>query len=402
MNLFKRGVFGSLIAFILFVGILYPQNPYWSAGQKPTKNETLDINEIPIKQPTALERAIDPEKYILGPGDVFVVNILSTDNINFTVTVGPTGDVLIPAVGIMNLNGEKLSDATTKMINSVQKSFPNAKIFISLMNIREFKIQIIGPVGKPGYYTITPVTRLNEIIDQANGFRNFAEEFNIRIERSDGSIKKINYLKYMMDGDLTNNPTFIEGDKIVVPFGDLDKEGIIIRGAIDSIGYDIIEEGESLANFLFRRINFRPESDLQSIIITRKDNRKNTFLTVYPENFSKTILKPGDSIDILRERGVNVNGFVQKPGLFNFFPGYSYLDYINMAGGNTIEGDVDRTIIRHMDGQVESVKNATIKRGDVIIVPRNRKNIIFGDLSILQLLVSVSTLFLTYYAAVHY
>ncbi|MDD5231590.1 MAG: hypothetical protein PHC43_09695, partial [Candidatus Marinimicrobia bacterium] len=112
-----------------------------------------------------------------------------------------------------------------------------------------------------------------------------------------------------------------------------------------------------------------------------------------------TTLKAGDAIDILAERSVSVNGFVQSPGSFYFFPGYTALDYINMAGGNSIEGDIDRTIVRHLDGNIENISSATLQRGDVIIVPRSWKNVAYGELSVLQIIVSVSTVILTFIAA---
>ena len=66
--------------------------------------------------------------------------------------------------------------------------------------------------------------------------------------------KKINFLNFLREGDLKSNPTFLEGDIILVPFGDLYLNSVSIRGHIENAGYDIIEENESLLSFLNRSV----------------------------------------------------------------------------------------------------------------------------------------------------
>ncbi|MCD6441600.1 MAG: SLBB domain-containing protein [Candidatus Marinimicrobia bacterium] len=353
----------------------------------------------PEQQIFSLETAINPDEYIVGPGDILGINIITTQNFTFTLTVGPTGELLIPSVGAIDINGKSLLIAQNEIKDFISCTYTNAKVSVTLLNIRNFKVQVIGAVNSPGFIDVTPITRLDQIIDEVEGFHQFAEEYNIKITRANGTTESVNFLKYLTDGKLTNNPTFLEGDRIFVPFGDVDKEGVVIRGSIAGSGYDIIQKGETLGDFLFRRAKFSTNADLESVTITRMENGKELFMTVFPKDFHKTVLKPGDAIDILRERGISVNGFVQAPGGFSFFPGYTYLDYINMAGGNTAEGDVERAIVRHLDGTIEKGKEAEIKRGDVIIVPQTRIYVLFGDMSVLQVLSAVTSVVLTFIAA---
>ena len=54
---------------------------------------------IPRNTDIYLEDTIDPEEYIVGPGDEFSFNMLSSDGIvSLHLKISPTGDVLIPAV----------------------------------------------------------------------------------------------------------------------------------------------------------------------------------------------------------------------------------------------------------------------------------------------------------------
>ena len=368
----------------------------------PTKVSPQQIPQMvePFEEYFALEEAVDPATYIVGPGDKFGLNILTSENISLSLVVSPTGDLLIPSVGIVNIAAKTLAEAFS-IIESFVKSqaYPNAKINTTLINVRQLQIQISGAVNKPGFYIVTPLTRLHEIVEQAEGFHQFAQEYNIKISRANGDNNVINYLDFLRNGSLTSDPTFLEGDRIFVPFGDVDKEGVVIRGSIAGSGYDIIQKGETLGDFLQRRAKFSEEADLESVTITRVENKKEKFLTIFPKDFKTTVLKPGDSVDILIERGVSVNGFVQTPGGYTFFPGYTSSDYINLAGGNTVEGDPNKSIVRHLDGTIEKGQSVLIRRGDVVVVPRTRKSVLFGDSSILEISASLTTVILTFIAA---
>ena len=71
---------------------------------------------------------------------------------------------------------------------------------------------------------------------------------------------------------MNSNPTFLEGDIISVPFGDLHLNSVSFEGHLDNAGYDIIEKNEKLLSFLNRSIDLTKESNLMSILVTRKDN----------------------------------------------------------------------------------------------------------------------------------
>lgn len=347
----------------------------------------------------SLEKAIDPADYIVGPGDELGLNILTSENLTWPLKVTPTGDLLIPSVGTIHVSGKTLKQVVEDVQQFIiEQAYPNAKVNLVLVNVRRFQIQITGAVNRPGFKTVTPINRLTDVIGKSRGFHQFAREFDITIERANGSVDKVNYLRFLVEGNLSNNPTFLEGDKIIVPFGNVENEGVVIRGSISGRGYDIIEKGETLENFLRRRAKFRENTDLESVTITRNKNGREVFLNVLPKDFKTTMLKPGDSIDILRERGVMVNGFVQAPGGYAFFPGYAAADYINLAGGNTLEGNPDNVIVHHLDGTVEEGQSVVVRRGDVIVVPRTAKSVLFGDSSLLQIVAAVSTIVLTYLA----
>jgi len=336
----------------------------------------------------------------LGPGDELGISIIMGESLTLPVRVTPTGDIFIPSVGLVNVAGLSFSAARLEIKKFIHNNaFPNAKVSIALLNIRNFQIQVIGAVKNPGFVKISALDRLDKVILAADGFHPLAKEYDITVTRKNGTFEKINFLDFVKTGNLESNPTFLETELINIPFGDVSSNSVSLRGEVNNSGYDIIEPNETLLSFLNRSISLIDESNLQSIIITRSTGKKEQIIQVAPNDFFNFALYNGDIIDIARDDGVMVNGFVQKPGAYNYFPGYLAFNYISMAGGNARDGSIKKLKIIRKDGTVSRNSNLKLKRGDVIIVERSSINTLAGNMSILQIFASFLTIYMTYLSA---
>jgi protein involved in polysaccharide export with SLBB domain len=372
-----------------------------SQNNKLNGLDQTDIKTIDqYKATSALERAISPDKYIMGPGDELGISIIMGENLAFSVKVTPTGDIFIPSVGLVYIAGVSLNAARVEIKKFIiENAFPNAKVSIALLNIRKFQIQVIGAVKNPGFVEISALDRLDKVVLAAGGFHPLAKEYEITINRKNGTIENVNFLNFIRSGFLVSNPTFLESEIIKVPFGDVSSNSVSLRGQVDNNGYDIIEPNETLLGFLNRSINLIDNSNLQSIIITRFIGKKEQIIQVPHTDFSNFILYNGDIIDIARDDGIMVNGFVQNPGVYNYFPGYLAYNYISMAGGNTKDGSIKKMKIIRKDGTISRKSELKLKRGDVIIVERSSINTFAGSMSILQIVSSFLTIYMTYLSA---
>ncbi|MFL3014081.1 MAG: polysaccharide biosynthesis/export family protein [Candidatus Neomarinimicrobiota bacterium] len=357
--------------------------------------KSIDLEKYNVVAP--IEGAISPDEYILGPGDELGISIIMGENLTIPIKITPTGDIFIPSVGLVNVSGLTLNTARKKVTAFItENAFPSAKVNIALLNIRKFQIQVVGAVLSPGFIEISALDRLDKIILATEGFHPLAIEYDILVVRNNEKKEKINFLSFIRDGDLKQNPTFLEGDIIKIPFGDLSSNSVALRGQVENSGYDIIEDGETLAQFLHRSINLNNESNLKSILVTRSSGGIEKIFSVQPNNFSTFILNNGDIIDIAREDGIMVNGFVRSPGAYSYVPGYSVFNYISMAGGSTENGSIKKIKILHADGSSSKNSGAELNRGDVIIVERSTINTLTGNMSILQIVASILTIYMTY------
>ena len=95
---------------------------------------------------------------------------------------------------------------------------------------------------------------------------------------------------------------------------------------------------------------------------------------------------------------VFVTGFVVRPVGHKFIPGYQVNDYIAMSGGVTDFGNIKKLSI-YRNGKLISSENMNIlKPGDQINIPANFKYRTLGNMSMLQTLTAMMTLYLTFLA----
>ena len=156
-----------------------------SRNIKHAEKEQVDLRTIDQRNlSVSMERAVSPDKYIMGPGDELGLSIIMGESLTLPVKVTPTGDIFIPSVGLVYIAGLSLSAARSKIKNFIHdNAFPNAKVNIALLNIRNFQIQVIGAVKNPGFVEISALDRLDKVILAADGFHPLAKEYDITITR---------------------------------------------------------------------------------------------------------------------------------------------------------------------------------------------------------------------------
>jgi protein involved in polysaccharide export with SLBB domain len=342
--------------------------------------------------------AIDPDLYIVGPGDLFGINVITMQPFYETLPVNPDGSILIPAVGSVSVNGLTLNDAISDIVQSVKNRYPGAETYVTLQQVRLMKVLMSGAVQKTGTFIATPASKLSDILQQ-NIPKQLALLDNVEIRHKNGDRTIIDYYKFSTTGQSEYNPNIQEGDHIHIPYGNIFQNSIVIRGAVQQSGYITIRDDENLRMLSERVIQLGPNADMNNVTVTRTiDDRRETIF-VKPENFHEFILEPGDEIQFLGERAVNVHGYVAAPGTFNFVPGYTAGDYVSEAGGLLPIGTMNRIKVTRLNGTVIRGEDTVIERGDVIEVTKSVQGTLIGDVSVMQILVSVGTIVLAVIAA---
>lgn len=411
-KLFKTIV--SIVIFLFFIQLLFSQvRRIDFQKNQETKEQNQQTEEIfktnnvinariakrkqlekSIVDLGVLDKTINDSLYIIGPGDILSVNIISAKPIYFEMIVSPEGKVDIPGLTTINLDGLSLKDGKEKIKNNLENKFINSEIFVQLVEVKLVKVFLTGAVINPGATSVKASERVIDIIISSGGINELGKMYNVELTRNDSAII-LNGYDYLLHNDMSNNPYVKAGDVINVKKADPYSETIAVRGATNKTGLYPIQKDEKLSNFLMRYDDFGSAIKIEQINITRyKDDKKRT-INIDMINNSKNIkLKPGDILEFPMISEIYVQGFVNVPGAYPFVSGYKAIDYIGLAGGNNENGNAKRVIIIRKNGEKLKGFHTTIKRGDVIVVPPSMKYSLFDETGVFGVISTLTSIIL--------
>ena len=339
---------------IIAVALIIQSFPYF---------QTLDINSLRLAQrqiskstpqlnnntssmskekPFLIDKSISPEQYKVGPGDQIHINIISSnETFDYSLVISPTGELLIPSVGLINTNKLNLYELIKEIKNKIKSWNSNAQVNIELEGVRKFKVLVTGQFDNAGYFVATPITRVSDLYE--NIFQNYFEE------------KKNIYSQ-------SNSKTYSE------------TIGIQSRIAVDDLykrKMGVYQEEDSQIQLLSKRnILIYRELDTLEVDIECFKVTGNILMNPYVEQ--------GDVIQIpYIESYFYINGGVQRPGRYEFKKDETLEEVIEIAGGlkSNIKKDNIRVIHSEMLKEKPKIlqlindKNFKIRPEDNIMIP---------------------------------
>ncbi|MCX7878786.1 MAG: SLBB domain-containing protein [Ignavibacteria bacterium] len=316
------------------------------------------------------EGPVDPDKYVVGPNDIFSLGVWGIVNQPLPLAVSPEGSLIIPSVGEIDVNGLTLSQTKEKVISAVKRRYISANVSLTLISPRRFLITVTG-VGQ-GNYPISATMRASTIIafimadsvsliksGTSPSERGLFSLRNISVKRKNGEIKKVDLLKYYATLDERYNPFLREGDVINIPKYDWDQRYISVFGAVQFPRFLEYIEGDDLETVIKMCGGITTMANPDSIMIARLDPSGKKMTTFY---FSlgrdgKMRLEPNDrvmvtaKISLQRDYKVYVLGEVMRPGLYPISQHNTRLtEVLREAGGLTPFAYLPTSeVYRHID-----------------------------------------------------
>jgi polysaccharide export outer membrane protein len=261
----------------------------------------------------ALEGAIVPEQYLLGPGDRLRLELWGLQNVREEVDVGLDGTLLLARVGTFAVAGRSLAAVRADLERHLEVAYPRLHHSIALVRPRTFLVHVTGAVARPGTYPATALMRVSALIPLAGGGLPEASTRRIVIQRRGATQIPADLLRFTRFGDATGDPTLLDGDTLFVPTHELVVEvsgAVRLPGAYELIGSRDLSELLALAG----GVSAEAASSRPLRVTTRADDR----LVVRDVPLAGEVtLHDGDRVHVpgLTElgRGVVVEGAVVGP-----------------------------------------------------------------------------------------
>jgi len=324
-------------------------------GAKKDELDTLALEntqKVLEESKGLLERPIDPDKYILGPGDEITIMIASSQPKLHKIKVSPEGTLPIPGVGNVDVKDKSLTESKKLIIGKAKSIYKNLEIEVTLTDLKKFKVIVSGAVFKPNIVASTSADRVSEVIEKAGGMKYTASLRKITLYRvATREYFRVDLLKFSRGLDKEANPFVSGGDQIIVP--DMDESSSIgIYGDVPSPGEFEFSPGDSLSDLLRFSLGFFESALLDSVEFTRYQgaavqSRTIIDLSNWATQFNTSnnldnnfALIPGDRIFIPRRSEWNkamkvaIMGEVQYPGYYTISKNKDKVsDVLKRAGG---------------------------------------------------------------------
>ena len=327
------------------------------------------------------DREVDPETYVVGPGDVMQLYIWGEFDLSYMLQVDPVGNVIIPTVGAFEVSGMFLAEVKERILAVSRGKYPGVDITLTLASMRFFTAYVTGAVLQEGSFTIHPTTRVSDLIERAGGYTDelrgttFQDEVggkqvtrvrqiidqttgrrSIKLIHLDGRVDLVDLDMFLSTGDIAHNPYVRMGDVVHVGFRDA---AVFIFGAVNREGEQEYRPGDTIDDLVNLARGLRLEAPLvraelwrfregteEAEVIELGSNEEGKAGLVY-EDIRDVPLKPNDMI-FIRARTqwqlmptTMVIGQVKYRGRYRIYPGITRIkDAVTMAGGLTEEASL--------------------------------------------------------------
>lgn len=159
------------------------------------------------------------EKSTLGPGDVFVMEIVGEKDLPREYQVASDGSVDLPylhTVAVAGLEPQEIARLVRKLLTE-QKILTDPSVVVQIKEYNSRRVTILGQVAKPGTFPYTPGLTLIQAISQAGGLTGLAnlDRVNLTRRAEHGSRTVVISLGTIMEGRSADIP-LQSGDRIFV------------------------------------------------------------------------------------------------------------------------------------------------------------------------------------------
>src|SRR3569833_3068486 len=182
----------------------------------------VPAGETPPPAGTPAEQRVDPNQYVIGPGDTLQIFVWRNPDLTATVPVRPDGKVSTPLNEDMVAVGKtpsQLARDIEKVLAEYVRS-PTVNVIVTQPVGAFSEVQIIGQVLKPGSLPYRAGMKVLDAVLAVGGLAQFAAGNRAKIERSVDGHRQELHLKLdrlVNKGDMTQNLELRPGDVLVVP-----------------------------------------------------------------------------------------------------------------------------------------------------------------------------------------
>ncbi len=234
----------------------------------------------------------DQKQYRLGPGDVLDISVWRRPEISReNVIVAPDGVISMPQVGILNVNGMTIAQATSEIKTILSSGYENPEVSLLVREYHNNKAFVLGRVSEPGVVNFPGNGTLLEALALAGGLPHIGKDTFLTkcaIIRDNDTVIWIDLRDLLDHGNMALNAKILNNDVIFIP--EAEDEMVMVLGEVRQAGPVMLKRGLNVIDALMQSGGYTEEADLEKIFVLRQKGDQG-----YIEQVNlKTMLETGD------------------------------------------------------------------------------------------------------------
>ncbi len=325
-----------------------------------------------------------PQNYVIGPGDVLVIDIYGASQKTFQLTVSPEGAVNVPGYGPVQVSGLTVAAAQNKVRSSVGARYSSSAVKLSVGQTRTILVSVMGEVKVPGTYHLSAFASVFHALYMAGGINELGTLRNIHVFRNGHLVTTVDVYEYILHGRLAGNIRLQEGDVIQVGTYDC---LVGASGNVKRPMYYEMRKTESVATLLEYAGGLTGDAYQKSVRLTRHHGEKYGVFNIGEFEQATFHLVDGDIVEVgsmlnRYESVAEVQGAVFRPGLYQIGDKVTTIrGLIEHADGLTEDAFTAHAVLKRLRAdrslEVIPVDVAAIMAGRVADIPLANEDVLF-------------------------
>jgi protein involved in polysaccharide export with SLBB domain len=280
-----------------------------------------------------------PVNYIVGPDDKLHISVYGNSIANWQLTVSPEGNINIPGVGVLNVAGKTIEQATSAIKSRLAANNyaidRGTSVQVTLGDIRTINVILQGELVKPGTYSLPSLSTAFDALFAAGGPNDIGSFRKIEIIRNNKVVSKLDLYDIIVSGNRKSNIVLRDQDIIHVPPYGIHIE---LKGEVKIPAIFETIPGEKLQDIINYSGGFTDQAYTARIKVDQVSDRQHKFKDILEADYQSYIPLRGDKYTVSRildryENRVVINGAVFRPGEFELQEGLTISKLIKNAGG---------------------------------------------------------------------
>ncbi len=349
-----------------------------------------------------------PSRYVLGPGDVVVVEIYGASQKSMQLTVSPEGEITVPGYGPIQVSGLSVESANARIRSTLGSRYSSSNIKMSVNRSRTIMVHVMGEVKAPGTYRLSGYATVFHALYMAGGIADLGTLRNIKVSRGGRVISVVDVYEFILNGRLAGNVSLQDDDVIQVGTYDCI---VGITGNVKRPMFYEMRKNETVSTLLKYAGGFTGDAYTKSVRVQRSTGERHSVHNV--EEFDMSVFKVADgdnvTVDGILDRYENVveiKGAVFRPGQFQLGEDvFSVRSLVEHAEGLTEDAFPEHAIIHRLKPDrtmevisvdvagimSEAIPDVPLKNEDVLFIPTNTENLKERTLTITGAVMSPGT-----------